>query len=71
MYRDLTRGQGAFSADAMRSFVRKLEAEKQIPKDAAEALLQLTPASYVGLAPKLARGVRLESEQMWGSPLSK
>ena len=56
--KDLTRGQGAFNAASIRAFITRIAAEKQIPKDAAEALLKLTPASYVGIAPQLARGVR-------------
>jgi len=62
--KELTRGQGAFSAPAMRAFIAKIAAEGQIPRDAADALLALTPASYVGLAPELARGVRAEVEAM-------
>lgn len=42
----------------MRGFIRKLDAEKQIPAAAAAELLQLTPASYVGHAPAFAREVR-------------
>jgi adenylosuccinate lyase len=44
----LTRGQ-AVSADDVRSFVRQLG----LPLDAEAALLRLTPAAYVGLAPRL------------------
>jgi hypothetical protein len=49
----------------MRAFVRKLEVEKQVPPSAAAALLQLTPATYVGHAPQLARDVRGAINAMW------
>lgn len=62
--KDLTRGNGAFNAATIRAFISRLEKEKQLPADAAAALLQLTPASYVGLAPELARGVRAELSAM-------
>jgi adenylosuccinate lyase len=44
----LTRGQ-AVSAEEVRSFVSSLG----LPPDAEAALLRLTPAGYVGLAPRL------------------
>jgi adenylosuccinate lyase len=56
--KDLTRGHGAFSAPAIHAFIAKLEAEGQVPEAAAEALRRLTPSTYVGHAPALARGVR-------------
>jgi len=56
--KDLTRGHGAFNAPAIHAFIAKLEAEKQVPKEAADALRKLTPSNYVGHAPELARGVR-------------
>lgn len=62
--KDLTRGNGAFSAATIRAFITRLEKEKQLPAEAAAALLALTPASYVGLAPELARGVRGELAAM-------
>jgi adenylosuccinate lyase len=46
----LTRGQG-ISETAMREFIGGLE----LPDDAKERLLALTPASYVGLAESLAK----------------
>jgi adenylosuccinate lyase len=49
----LTRGQ-AVNADDLRAFVGTLE----LPQDAKARLLALTPATYVGLAPDLARSVR-------------
>ncbi len=46
----LTRGKG-ITQDALQGFIRTLA----IPADAREALLALTPASYVGKAAELAR----------------
>ena len=54
----LTRGRGAFSGEEMRAFVAKLRAERQIPGEAADALSALTPSSYIGIAPQLAREVK-------------
>jgi adenylosuccinate lyase len=45
----LTRGQG-ITRDSMREFISTLA----LPKDAKERLLALTPASYTGLATRLA-----------------
>lgn len=56
--KELTRGQGAFSAEAIRAFIDKLGKTGQLPPDAVQSLLQLTPASYVGEAERLAKGVR-------------
>jgi adenylosuccinate lyase len=55
--RDLTRGQGAFSRQAMRDFVAA-EVRPHIPAAAADALEALTPATYLGEAVAMARGVR-------------
>ena len=46
----LTRGQG-ITADSMRAFIAGLE----LPEDAKQRLLEMTPASYVGHAEALAR----------------
>jgi len=46
----LTRGKG-ITREALHEFVRALE----IPAEAREALLALTPSSYLGKAPELAR----------------
>ena len=46
----LTRGKG-ITQDALQEFIRSLA----IPADAREALLALTPASYIGKAAELAR----------------
>jgi len=48
----LTRGQG-INAETMRSFISGLE----LPQDAKQRLLALTPGSYLGLAADLARNV--------------
>ncbi len=56
--KDLTRGQGAFSAEAIQAFVRKLGGKGQLPAGAVKELLTLTPATYTGEAARLARGVR-------------
>ena len=48
----LTRGQG-ITADSMRAFVESLD----LPADARERLLEMTPGGYTGLAADLARAV--------------
>jgi len=48
----LTRGQG-ITKDSMRTFIDGLD----LPADARKALAELTPASYIGLADKLAREI--------------
>jgi adenylosuccinate lyase len=48
----LTRGQG-ITRESMRSFIAGLD----LPADAKQALAELTPASYVGLAARLAKSV--------------
>jgi adenylosuccinate lyase len=48
----LTRGQG-ISEDAMRGFIAQLE----LPAEAKQRLLELTPATYTGLAERLAREI--------------
>jgi len=48
----LTRGQG-ITRESMRAFIASLE----LPAEAKARLLELTPASYVGLAESLARAV--------------
>jgi adenylosuccinate lyase len=49
--KDLTRGKGGITRDDLHAFVRSLA----IPEDAKSRLLELTPATYIGLAPRLAR----------------
>lgn len=48
----LTRGQG-ITRDSMRAFIDGLD----MPADAKKALAELTPASYIGLADKLAKAI--------------
>ncbi|WP_426287702.1 adenylosuccinate lyase [Luteibacter sp. E-22] len=48
----LTRGQG-ITKESMRAFIDGLD----LPADAKKALAELTPASYIGLADKLARAI--------------
>ncbi|WP_158755250.1 adenylosuccinate lyase [Dyella sp. S184] len=48
----LTRGQG-ITRDSMRTFITSLE----LPAEAKQRLLELTPASYIGLAETLAKDV--------------
>ena len=48
----LTRGQG-ITRDSLQTFVNGLA----LPDDAKQRLLALTPATYIGLAPQLARGI--------------
>jgi adenylosuccinate lyase len=48
----LTRGQG-ITAESMRTFIASLD----LPADARARLETLTPATYVGLAERLARGI--------------
>lgn len=50
--KELTRGKG-ISKDALHEFVMKLA----IPADAKQLLMEMTPASYTGIAGKLAKGV--------------
>ncbi len=50
--KELTRGKG-ISKDALREFINGLA----IPQDAKDRLLAMTPASYVGLAAKLAADI--------------
>jgi adenylosuccinate lyase len=47
----LTRGKGGITRDELHAFVRTLP----LPEEAKARLLALTPSSYLGLAPQLAR----------------
>jgi adenylosuccinate lyase len=49
--KELTRGKGGITRDDLHAFVRGLP----LPEDVKLRLLELTPATYVGLAPRLAR----------------
>ena len=50
--KELTRGKG-ISKDALREFITDLE----IPQEARDLLLEMTPANYIGIAAKLARAI--------------
>jgi adenylosuccinate lyase len=49
--KELTRGKGGITQDDLQAFVRTLN----LPEEVKARLLGLTPATYVGLAPRLAR----------------
>ncbi len=49
--KELTRGKGGINKDSLHTFIKALK----IPQDAKEALLDMTPASYIGKAAKLAK----------------
>ncbi|HVF62883.1 MAG TPA: adenylosuccinate lyase [Casimicrobiaceae bacterium] len=49
----LTRGKHGMTREALHAFVNGLA----LPDEAKQALLRLTPANYVGLAPKLAQRI--------------
>ena len=51
--KDLTRGKGGITPEVLASFIRDLD----IPDDAKQQLLDLTPASYVGKAENLAKRI--------------
>src|SRR5690606_34919545 len=48
----LTRGQG-ITRDSMRAFIQSLD----LPEDAKQRLLELTPSDYIGAATELARAI--------------
>ena len=49
--KELTRGKGGITREDLHAFVRTLD----IPGEARDRLLALTPSTYLGLAPQLAR----------------
>ena len=51
--KELTRGKGGIERDSLHTFIAQLA----IPEDDKERLLALTPASYIGLASRLAADV--------------
>ena len=51
--KELTRGNTRITREELRAFMEKLN----IPKDAKNALLEMTPGSYVGKAVELARKI--------------
>jgi adenylosuccinate lyase len=50
--KELTRGKGGITREDLHAFIRTLP----LPDDVRARLLALTPSTYVGLAPRLARG---------------
>ena len=54
--KDLTRGKGGLTADAMQTFVKTLPISDADKK----TLMQMTPASYIGAATKLALSCRAD-----------
>jgi adenylosuccinate lyase len=51
--KELTRGKGGISADALHAFIRGLD----LPEAERARLLALTPATYLGKAAELARRI--------------
>ena len=51
--KSLTRGKGGITREALHEFIQTLA----IPQDAKDRLLAMTPASYIGRATELARGI--------------
>jgi adenylosuccinate lyase len=51
--KELTRGKGDISKEVIQEFIQQLE----IPQEAKNALLQLTPATYIGDAIQLAKKI--------------
>ncbi|HEY8118541.1 MAG TPA: adenylosuccinate lyase [Methylophilaceae bacterium] len=49
----LTRGKGGINKQSLHTFIRELK----IPENAKQALLEMTPASYIGKAAELARKI--------------
>jgi len=50
--KELTRGKGGIGKEELQAFIRSLP----LPAEARDRLLALSPASYIGLAERLARG---------------
>jgi len=51
--KELTRGKGGINKASLHSFINEL----MIPSDAKQALMDMTPASYIGKATELAQGI--------------
>ncbi|HSH97852.1 MAG: adenylosuccinate lyase [Methylophilaceae bacterium] len=51
--KDLTRGKGGINKESLHTFISTLA----IPDSAKQALLEMTPASYIGKAAELAKGI--------------
>jgi adenylosuccinate lyase len=52
--KELTRGKGGINKDSLHSFIQGLD----IPQEAKQTLLDMTPASYVGKAAELAKRIQ-------------
>ena len=52
--KELTRGKGGINKDSLHAFIRGLD----IPQAAKQALLDMTPATYVGKAAELAKRIQ-------------
>lgn len=52
--KDLTRGKGGMNRESLHRFIEQLQG---IPESEKKRLLALTPATYVGIAAKLAREI--------------
>ena len=52
--KDLTRGQGGITKSGLHNFIATLN----IPDDAKQRLLNLTPQSYTGIAQQLAQKIK-------------
>jgi adenylosuccinate lyase len=51
--KDLTRGKGGINKESLHAFISTLA----IPEAAKQTLLEMTPASYIGKAAELAKGI--------------
>ena len=51
--KELTRGKGGITKESLHAFIRQLK----IPETAKQALLEMTPASYIGKAVELAKRI--------------
>jgi adenylosuccinate lyase len=61
--KELTRGHTTMNSNVVNSFLQKLADKKELPVDVVEALKQLTPEKYVGLAKDLAIGIEKETKK--------
>ncbi|HYD34276.1 MAG TPA: adenylosuccinate lyase [Methylophilaceae bacterium] len=52
--KELTRGKGGINRDSLHTFIQGLD----IPMDAKQALLEMTPSTYVGMAAELAERIQ-------------
>ena len=52
--KELTRGKGGINKESLHVFIQTLN----IPADAKQALLEMTPASYIGKATTLAKHIK-------------